>query len=350
MEKVRAVLAGCGAMSGAWLRAAAQVEGLEVVGLVDLREAAARARQAEFGLGGAGVGTDLGAILQQTQPDVLFDCTVPEAHYDNALLAFRHRIHVLGEKPLADSLPRAREMVEAARQAGCIHAVIQNRRYDPNIRRVRRFLAGGTIGPLTTLNADFYIAAHFGGFRDIMEHVLLLDMAIHTFDAARLITGQDPLSVYCLEWNPQGSWYRHGASAMAIFEMTGGVVFNYRGSWCAEGFHTTWESSWRAIGTRGTLLWDGGEQLKASVVESPAPGLDKSPDGLFSTHREMELPGLDPQDRIGGHAGLIREMVECIRFGGVPETASSDNIKSLAMVFAAIESASSGRRVRVGWD
>ena len=30
-----------------------------------------------------------------------------------------------------------------------------------------------------------------------MEHVLLLDMAIHTFDQARLITGADPVSVYC---------------------------------------------------------------------------------------------------------------------------------------------------------
>lgn len=337
-------------MSRAWLQAAAQVEDLEVVGLVDLHETAALTRKAEFKLEKAKVGTDLETVLSQTQPDVLFDCTVPEAHHKNALLAFRHGIHVLGEKPLADSLLHAKEMVEAARRAGCIHAVIQNRRYDPNIRRVRRFLVSETIGPLTTLNVDFYIGAHFGGFRDTMDHVLLLDMAIHTFDAARLITGQDPLSVYCLEWNPQGSWYRHGASAMAIFEMTGGVVFNYRGSWCAEGFHTTWESDWRAIGTQGTLLWDGGEQLKASIVEHPALGLDKTSDGLFSDHREMSLPSLEPQDRIGGHSGLIHEMVECIRFGGEPETTSSDNIKSLAMVFAAIESASSGCKVQVNWN
>ena len=60
----------------------------------------------------------------------------------------------------------------------------------------------GTLGPLTTLHSDFYIGAHFGGFREQMRHVLLLDMAIHTFDAARLLSGADPVAVYCQEWNP----------------------------------------------------------------------------------------------------------------------------------------------------
>ena len=35
------------------------------------------------------------------------------------------------------------------------------------------------------------MAAHFGGFRDVMRHVLLVDMAIHTFDAARLLSRED---------------------------------------------------------------------------------------------------------------------------------------------------------------
>jgi hypothetical protein len=39
--------------------------------------------------------------------------------------------------------------------------------------------------------------------------------------------------------------------------------------------------------------------------------------------------------------------VRCLREGVTPETASSDNIKSLAMVFAAIESAEKGREVKV---
>ena len=249
---------------------------------------------------------------------------------------------MLGEKPLADSLAGAREMVEAARAAGRFHAVIQNRRYEPNIRRVRAFVDSGELGPLTTLNADFYIGAHFGGFRDLIQHVLLLDMAIHTFDAARLISGQDPLRVSCTEWNPAGSWYAHGASAVAVFELTGGVVFTYRGSWCAEGFPTTWESDWRLIGTRGTVRWDGGAHPRAALV--------KQSGGFLSEFEERELPPADPEARVGGHEGLIRDAVRALRTGEPPETASADNIKSLAMVLAAIESAETGARVEVRWE
>ena len=38
-----------------------------------------------------------------------------------------------------------------------------------------------------------------------------------------MITGADPVSVYCKEWNPAGSWYDRDASAVAVFEMTGGT-------------------------------------------------------------------------------------------------------------------------------
>ena len=93
-----------------------------------------------------------------------------------------------------------------------------------------------------------------------MPHVLLLDMAIHSFDAARLFTGADPVSVYCQEWNPAGSWYDQDASAIALFEMSDGLVYTYRGSWCANGFPTKWECDWRFIGQNGTAIWDGGEQ------------------------------------------------------------------------------------------
>ena len=101
----------------------------------------------------------------------------------------------MGEKPLADTMERAREMVAASKESGRVFAVIQNRRYDREIRRVHRALADGILGRLTTLDSDFYVGAHFGGFRDRMRHVLLLDMAVHTFDQARYVSGADPVAV-----------------------------------------------------------------------------------------------------------------------------------------------------------
>src|SRR5205085_7893528 len=100
---LKVVLAGCGGMSGAWLKAATAMDGLEIAGLVDVNEEAARKRQAEYGLETAVTGTDLAAVLDRTRPDAVFDCTIPEAHVQVTVEALRHGCHVLGEKPLADS-------------------------------------------------------------------------------------------------------------------------------------------------------------------------------------------------------------------------------------------------------
>ena len=338
-EPIRALLVGCGGISRAWLKGIAGMEAVQVVGLVDIVEQAAQERAAEFSLDGALIETDLQAALQDAQPDVVFNCTIPEAHVDVTLAALQHGCHVLSEKPLADSMDNARRMVAAAEQAQRLFAVIQNRRYDPNIRRLRRLLAAGTIGQITAVNSDFYIGAHFGGFRDRMEHVLLLDMAIHSFDAARLISGADPVSVYCKEWNPAGSWYDHDASAIAVYEMSDGIVYAYRGSWCSEGLNTTWECDWRIVGDKGSVTWDGAERFRAETVAGTG--------GFRSEMSSVEMPPQDPADRVGGHAGQIADFLDCVQSGRVPETAGADNIKSLAMVFGAIESAAQGKEIAV---
>jgi predicted dehydrogenase len=338
-EKLKAALVGCGLISRAWLRAAQTLPDLEMVALVDLDEGAANDKAEEFDLAKAVVDTDLPRVLDQTRPDLVFDCTAPEAHLSVTLEALRHGCHVLGEKPMADSLESAQRMAAAAQKAGRLYAVMQNRRFDPNIRRLKRFLASGAIGRVTTVHSDFFLGAHIGGFRDHMRHVLLLDMAIHTFDAARFMTGVDASTVFCQEWNPPGSWFDHDASAVAIFEMGDGIVYTYRGSWCAEGLRTPWESEWRVIGDKGSVVWDGAEGFRAEVVAKAG--------GFLSDMRELEVPPHRDAATTGGHAGLIRDFVRCVQTGRMPGTICTDNIKSLAMVFGAIESAELGARVAI---
>ncbi|WFP60147.1 Gfo/Idh/MocA family oxidoreductase [Mesorhizobium sp. WSM4904] len=337
---MKVVLVGCGAMSRHWLDAARQIDGLAVVGLVDLDAERAKARAREYGLAAAVIGTSVDAVLDQTKPHAVFDVVVPAARREVAFSAFAHHCHLLTEKPLADSPQNARAIIEAARRAGRVHAVVQNRRYVANVRRIRRFLDSGAIGKPTSIHADFFVAPHFGGFREEMAHVLLLDMAIHTFDAARYMVAGEPAGVYCQEWEPANSWYRQGSSASAVFDFGGGKVFTYAGSWCADGFRTSWEGSWRIVAERGSLLWDGHEELRAEVV---APGRD----GIIDKTQLIEVPALDPADQVGGHLGIIKDFMHAVETGTEPETRGADNIKSLAMVFGAIESAETGRRVAI---
>jgi predicted dehydrogenase len=339
---LKAVLVGCGAISQAWFKGAAHIEGLEFVGLVDVLLDNAKKRKEEYAPN-AVTGTNLTTLLKQTNPDIVFDCTIPAAHFEVATTALKHGCHVLGEKPMANNLEQARIMIQTANEAGKLYVVMQNWRYTHNIRRLKRFLATGLIGNITTIHADFYVGAHFGGFREHMEHVLLKDMAIHTFDASRFLTNQTPTSVYALEWNPEGSWYSRDAAAAAIFEMSNNILFNYRGSWCSEGHRTPWECEWRIEGSKGSIRWDGGTNMSCEIV-----GDDPEEQAFFREQYKIEIPIYDDiNDRPEGHAAVIQSFIEAIKNNTVPETVCSDNIKSLAMVYGAIESAEAGKKVEI---
>ena len=71
---------------------------------------------------------------------MVFDVVVPAARSRSPASRFDRGCHLLTEKPLAANLDEARAIVAAARKAGRIHAVVQNRRYHPGVRRIRRFV------------------------------------------------------------------------------------------------------------------------------------------------------------------------------------------------------------------
>lgn len=336
-KKFKAVLIGCGSIHRTWMKAIREFDDVKMVGLVDINPEAAEKSKADHELTDAAVFSSLDEALASANPDVVFDCTLPEIHKEVMIKAANFGCHVLSEKPMAVSVTDAKEMNATARQNYITHAIIQNRRYMDEIVAYRDFIRNGSIGQLTTLNADFYLGVHFGGFRDVMEHVLLLDMAIHSFDQARFISGAAPVSVYCHEWNPSGSWYAHDASAVCIFEMSNGLVFNYRGSWCSEGLNTSWQCDWRAICTQGSAKWDGEKELKAEKVVAVS--------GFQSDKDFLDIPV--NKLAFHNHAGVIREFLDSLKNGTVPQTVGEDNIKSLAMVEAAIESAESGKKVKI---
>lgn len=332
---MRAVLVGAGGMGQAWARNL-KSHGIGVAAWVDIRPDAAREAATQHGLTPDYVGADLAHAIQSVNADLLVDVTVPEAHCEVTVTALEAGLPVIGEKPMASSMSEARRMVEASERSGKLYMVSQSRRYNSQLRGFKQLIREQLNG-LGILNADFYIGAHFGGFRDEMPSPLVLDMAIHTFDEARFVSDADPVSVFAEEFNPSWSWYRGDACASAIFEMSNGLRFTYRGSWCAEGLHTSWDGDWRAVGPKGTALWEKNTMPYASVISEP--------DGFHSKMRVVEGHEVPVSE---GISGSLEEFLDALKSGATPNGECHDNIKSLAMVFAAIESAKRKDRIPVG--
>jgi predicted dehydrogenase len=161
-----------------------------------------------------------------------------------------------------------------------------------------------------------------------MAEPLLVDMAIHQFDLARKLIGSEPVSVYCESYNPEWSWFDGNAAANAVFTFADGTRFAFTGSWCAPGLETSWNGRWRASASGGTATWDG----------------DNPPVAELASGEALPAVLVDDPEQI---AGSLVEFVAAVRDSTVPQSEVHSNVISVAMVEAAVRSASLGTPVRI---
>jgi predicted dehydrogenase len=336
---LRALVVGAGGLGQVWVKTIHAFEETEVAGIVDIRPGVAESAARNAGLEGIYLGTGVDEALHAVAPDFVVDVTIPSVHHEVVIQALEWGAPVLGEKPMSDSMEKARAMVAASERSGLLYMVSQSRRFDPNLFSFRELARQEAGLPLGILNADFYIGHHMETFRHGLQHVLLLDMGVHIFDKARFISGEEPVAVYCEDFNPHWSWLEGMSSASAIFEMTNGLRFTFRGSWVSEGRHTSWQSEWRAVGPHGSATWDGLTEPVAEVAISLGAGDWVS---QFEQRTPTSMPEVQRE-----FAGSLREFVRALRTGETPMGECHDNIKTLAMALGAIESAETKQRVEI---
>jgi predicted dehydrogenase len=169
-----------------------------------------------------------------------------------------------------------------------------------------------------------------------MEHPLLLDMAVHHFDLIRFVSGLEPRRVWAASWNPPWSQFAGDASAVCVFEMEGGARVVYEGSWHPRAQFTDWNCRWLLECERGYLIVADdrvliGEGRDSHQVAAPAPV-------------EVPLVALERQEQ----AAVVSDFMRAVRAGEAAPTAAADNLRSLEMVFGAVESAERERPVALG--
>jgi predicted dehydrogenase len=323
-DPLRLIQVGAGGMGRAWLRTIAANPDVELVGLVDLDLETARSAADQHGFPDLPIASSIDELSKDA--DAVIDVTVPVAHPKVSVDALLGGLPVLCEKPLAETVRECLVMVAASEVSGKLLMVSQSRRYFRAVAAFQRQLA--ELGPIGTLSCEFYKAPHFSGFRERMAEPLLVDMAIHQFDLSRKLIGSEPVSVYCDSYNPPWSWFDGNAAASAIFTYADGSRFTFTGSWCAPGLETSWNGFWRASTAAGTATWDGDNAPVAELVSGePLPAVMSD----------------EPQEI----AGSLVEFVNAVRTSATPQSEVHSNVVSLAMVEAAVRSATTGAPVRI---
>jgi predicted dehydrogenase len=257
------------------------------------------------------------------------------AHAAVTRQALEAGLHVLVEKPFAETLEQARALEELARQRQRVLMVNQNYRWFPAPALARRLLHRGALGDLAACYLDFHF--YFGsGYRYFyLDEPLLSDMAIHHFDSLRFVLDDEPVEISCHSWAGPDTPFAGHPAAVATMRFAKGTVVSYRGSWLTHGPATPYGGHWRLDGTRGTIeftfrgAFEEREKLDRLTLYRP----DAPPE-------PATLPAMPYKDR----KGALHSFARWIREGAPPQGASTatDNLKSLALMFAAIRSARGG--------
>ena len=334
MGRMKVVQVGVGGFGRHWVRVLRDSKDVRVAGLVDLRRDAIDAARQEIGDAGVPGFESLTAALRAVAADAAVIVTPPERHRPLAEQAMRAGLHVITEKPMAATPADCASMLRTAASTGRVCVVSQNYRYRPELWTMAALVRRGAIGDIGQVRLEFFKGQDFhGGFRHSMPYPLLIDMSIHHFDLIRFITGLDPVAVRGEAWNPPWSNYAGDCSSAVTFEMNNGARVLYNGSWCSKGAYCDWNGNWHIEGSKGCLTYANGQVVLHSV-----PALYTE-----TRQRAVALKPLKPD----GQARVLKDFTAAVRRGRRPPTDVRDNIRSVAMVFAAVEAVKTGRRVPV---
>ena len=241
---------------------------------------------------------------------------------------------VLSQKPFALDMEDARAMVEACRRAGVPLMVNQQARWAPAHAALKRVLEAGVLGHVySILHVQRSWQDQPGSWYVEMPNFNIVDHGIHWIDLSRYFTGLTPRVVQAVTTLVPGQ----AAVSPMIYTIALGYApeervmstLHFNNIIAAGDAHS---GTWYADGTEGSAIVAGDELT------------------LFSRHRpgrrrSFRLAGSWFPDAFGASMGAF---MRTLAAGHEPPTSGADNLQSIRIAYAAVESAETGRSVEIG--
>ena len=343
----RMIQVGTGGWGAAWCKRflPANVEDglIEVAAAVDVNPEALKNAREFLGLRADQCYTDIQKAVDENEADF---CTVvvPPAHHEEIVdAALDHGMHILSEKPIADTLAGSLRIAEKVRLAGRKMGVTMSHRFDQDKTTLRQELRSGRHGPVDYLVCRFTCDCRkygsWGAFRHDIPDTLLIEGGVHHLDILADLAGAPCETLYAQTWNPPWGEFAGDSQALVTMHFDNGARAVYEGAKTnAVGLNGWGQEYIRAECEKATLI------LNRRRLEL----FPYDPAGQWADKREGEGEVIPlSEQRKWSNAWLIEKFVRWLDGGEPMETNVEDNLQSVALVFAAIESSRTGRPVKV---
>lgn len=317
--------------------------GAECVAIYNRTRGKAEAVARDFGI--PAVFDDPERLLEEVRPDFVDNITEVGGHKPLSLLCARHRTPCICQKPLADDLADARQIVSAFQRAKTPFFVHENWRWQAPLQRLRSLLGSGRIGTLLrarlTMVSGFDVFGNQPALRDL-DRFILTDLGTHLLDAARVLFGE-ARTLYCRAARTLAPRVK-GENVATILLTMGG-----------EATHVTIE-----LGYARTPLEPSTREVfpqTLAFIEGTTGSIELAADYVIrvttrsgtrtTRHAPPRYAWADPRYEVA-HASIVpccADLLRGLRGQGGGETTGEDNLKTLSLVFAAYDSARTGRAV-----
>lgn len=334
MTPFRVLLVGLGNRGRTWGGLIAEQHDVALAGVVDVDPVRITAFHDTHGP--APAFSTIAAAIAATTPDAILLATPPDGHLAQARIAFAAGIPLLCEKPLAQDLADAIEIVRLSEHAHVPLSVGLNFRYLPVSQTMRALLAGQHFGAPASgsfvyhRNRDWWRPG-MNRYPQTMRHPMMLEQTIHHLDLIRFCYRREVLAVSCRSWNPPWSVYQGPANVSCLLSLEGGLEVDYRGTWTGGWNQLMFE--WRSDCPDGVIIQ---RALFDDLAVAATTDAELTPIPLAPC-----VPFIDDT------RALLAAFVAAIRDGTLPPCGGRDHLRSLALCFAAIEADETGCRVDV---
>jgi len=341
MEPLRIGIVGAGAIAQRNAREAAKSGAAKIVGVYDVNQKVAREMSRALS---APFFSSYEALLEKSDLEAVLISTPHYLHKPLTVQAANCGKHVLVEKPIANNLEEAEEMIESCKRNGVALTVNYSFRYLPKIQKAKELVdneALGDISGVQIISHQFKDPGYWTGARSNSPDdwrasrekcgggYLIMNVC-HVIDYIFFITGLKPSRIYS-EYATLGSPAEVEDIISVTCRFTNGAIGTISASSTMRGRGQAEETIW---GSNGTIIMDE----KGLAFYSTRPIQGKKPGKL---HKLSKFPNLS------WTAEWVKDFATAIREGKKPQISCCEAWENLAFIVTAYESLEKGIALEV---
>lgn len=347
MDKVRLGIIGVGGMGSAHAKMMAEVEEVQLRAVADIDPDVAKQVGKQYGVP---FFTDYRQCIDSGLVDAVIIATPHLKHPETAEYAFSKGLHVLTEKPMAINPVEADRMIESAKRAGKVFAVMFQMRTERPYRIARKAIQDGVIGELMRTemvaayyrNQAYYDSAEWratwigeGGGVLVNQAPHALDMFCWLAGLPSKVTASTRTRLHEIEVEDE---------AFAVLEYANGA-HGYLYTTTNEAPGTT---RFEVAGDKGKVVVSNGQVTIRRVVPSIREFTFSAPD--MWSGPQTESVEVDVEDMPTGHAQITRNFARAILYGDPLLTPGEEGIWCVELASGIILSSKRARTVSLPVD